>query len=122
MLLGMMSIKLKDEKKNYRSLVNQRQDMGKLLRKECENKQKKYLTTMRKLRKEVKDRKEVLQEKYRKKFEHLSEIRRKEEDKRKYKVEVPEEIEIFKDCIIFNEEKFSGLKCAEINKSTIGDR
>ena len=96
--------------------------MGKLLRKECENMQKKYLTTMRKLRKEVKDIKEVLQEKYRKKFEHLSEIRRKEEDKRKYKVEVPEEIEIFKDCIIFNEEKFSGLKCAEINKSTIGDR
>ena len=55
-LLGLMDIKLKDEKKNYRKLVKNREDMRKMLKKECENSNKKYLTTVRKLRKEVEKR------------------------------------------------------------------
>ena len=34
-LLGLMDIKLKDEKKNYRRLVRNREDMRKLIKKEC---------------------------------------------------------------------------------------
>ena len=50
----------------------------------------------------------------------MSEIGKREEEKRT-KIEVPEKIEIFKDCAIFNEEKFSKRKEAIIGKLTIGD-
>ena len=119
-LLGLMDVKLKDEKKNYRRLVRNREDMRKLIKKECENNDKKYLTFMRKIRRETNDRKRELVEKYKKKIEHLGEIRKKEEEKRKYKVEVPEEIKIFKDCVIFDEAKFSAMRKAEIGNLTIG--
>ena len=98
-LLGLMDIKLKDEKKNYRKLVKNREDMRKMLKKECENSNKKYLTTVRKLRKEVEKRKETLGEKYRKKIEHLKEIKRKDEEAKKLKIEIPEEIEMYRDCV-----------------------
>ena len=119
-LLGLMEVKLKDEKKNYRRLVKQREDMRKLIKRECSEKSKKYLIFIRKIKREVLERKEMLTEKYKKKIEHLNKKRKEEEDEQRYKVEVPEEIEIFKDCIIFNEEKFSSLKAAEIGKLTIG--
>ena len=61
LLLGLMNIKLKDEKKKYRSLVKKREDMRKLIKKECENKQKKYLTLIRKIKKETTMRKEELE-------------------------------------------------------------
>ena len=48
-LLGLMDIKLKDERKNYRKLVKNREDMRKLLKKECENNNKKYLTRVLKI-------------------------------------------------------------------------
>ena len=82
-LLGLMNIKLKDEKKNYRRLVKQREDMRKLIKKECESNEKKYLTFIRKLRREIRERKSELTEKCKKKIDHLSNIRRKEEEKRK---------------------------------------
>ena len=53
LLIGLMSIKLKDEKKNYRRLVKNREDMRKLIKKECEGKQKKYVNIVRKLRREI---------------------------------------------------------------------
>ena len=65
-LLGLMNIKLKDEKKNYRRLVKQREDMRKLIKKECESNEKKYLTFIRKLRREIRERKSELTEKYKK--------------------------------------------------------
>ena len=52
LLIGLMNIKLKDEKKSYRSLVKKREDMRKLIKKECEGKQKKYLTFVREIRRE----------------------------------------------------------------------
>ena len=75
---------------------------------------------MRKLRKEVKERKEELAEKYRQKIDHLGNVRRKEEEKRKSRVEIPDEIKIYKDCIIFDEERFSSMKEAETGRKTIG--
>ena len=81
----------------------------------------KYLIIIRKLRREVIDRKEKLAEKYRKKIEHLSERRRKEEEHKRNTVEIPEEISIYKDCIIFDEEKVSELKTANIEGFTIGN-
>ena len=50
-LLGLMNIKLRDEKRNYRRLVRQREDMRKMLKKECDSNSKKYLTIIRKIRK-----------------------------------------------------------------------
>ena len=79
-LLGLMTVKLKDEKKNYRRLVKNREDMRKLIKKECENSEKKYVTVMRKLRREINERKEILTEKYRKKIEHLGSVRKREKE------------------------------------------
>ena len=49
----------------------------------------------------------------------MSEIRKKEE-KTEIKREVPEEIELFKECIIFDEERFSKLRVAKVDKLTVG--
>ena len=51
--------------------------MRKLREKECENKQQKYRMFIRKIKKETTGRKEELKEKYRRKIEHLSDVRRK---------------------------------------------
>ena len=50
-LLGLMNIKLRDEKKNYRRLITERENMRKWLRTECGNNSKKYLTVIKKIRK-----------------------------------------------------------------------
>ena len=71
-MLGLMDIKLRDEKKNYRRLVRNIEDMRKLIKKECENKDKKYLTFIRKLRREVNERKCELIEKYKRKSLYIS--------------------------------------------------
>ena len=120
LLLGLMNIKLKDEKKHYRRLVRDREDMRKMLKKECESKEKKYITVIRKLRREVAQRKEELKEKYRRKIEHLNEIRKKEEMEKREVTEIPDEIEQFRSCVIFDRERFAGLKKANIDKLTIG--
>ena len=70
-MLGLMDIKLKDERKNYRKLVKNREDMRKLLKKECENNNKRYLTTVRKLRKEMQRFKHYVNETFMKKDDNL---------------------------------------------------
>ena len=122
LLIGLMNIKLKDERKSYRSLVKKREDMRRVIKRECEGKQKKYLTFIRRIKRECEKRKRELKEKYRKKIEHLSEVRRNEETEReRIEVVIPEEIESYKNCIVFDPERFDKLKEASIEKLTIGN-
>ena len=63
---------------------------------------------MKILRKEIRKKRETLKEKYKRKIDHLEEIRKKEIAEKK-KESIPEEIGFFKDCIIFDTEKFEAI-------------
>ena len=56
-LMGMMNIKLKDEKKNYRKLKKEKEEVRAWLKNECRNNSKKYLITVRQAKKETEKRK-----------------------------------------------------------------
>ena len=66
-------------------------------------------------------RKIELKMKYNKKVMHLETERKKELAMKRSKMKIPSEIEIFKDCNIFNEEKMALMAEAKINGLTIGD-
>ena len=72
---------------------------------------------IRKLKREIEERNRALSEKYRRKIEHLCEIKRIVKEKDTYRVEMPEEIECFKEFITFDEQRYSTLKKADNRKT-----
>ena len=105
-LLGIMALKLKDEKKQ---LVKVKREKERMRRWIIDNigKNRKYDTLMTRLRKETIKRKTELKMKYRKKVAHLEKERRRELEEKRMARTIPNEIEIFKQCTVFNEIKLA---------------
>ena len=119
-LLGLMTIKLRDEKKNYRRILREREDKRKWLKSECGSNNRKYLLIMRKLRKEIEVKRKELKEKYFNKTNHLYGIRKREEEKKNMNKEIPEEIREFESCKVFSEERMKEMIKMKVENMTIG--
>ena len=119
-LLDVMTLKLKDEKKHLGEVKREKE---RVRRKIIDNigKTRQYDTLMKKLRKETMKRKTKLRFKYKKKVVHLENVRRLELEEKRLNRSIPKEIEMFKDCTVFNEVKLAQLAESKINGLTIGD-
>ena len=119
-LMGIMNLKLKDEKKNIIKLKRDRELKRMEVLKEV-GRNRKSDTIFKKLHKEVISRKSFLKKKYREKLNHLENQRLKEIEERRRERKVPLELDPFKGCIIFDKGKWDELKVAEAEGIVIGD-
>ena len=118
-LMGVMNLKLKDERRNLTALKRKKEDMRHEILK-CLGRGNKLDNTMSRLRKEMIKLKSKLKRKYQAKIEHLMKIRKQEiEEKRKLK-KIPEEISVFKDCAIFDDEKWKLFKTQNLEGVVVG--
>ena len=118
-LLGLMSLKVKDEKLNLRKLQRLKENRKEEILKEV-GKTRQYDTLMRKLRKETLVKKKELKKKYNAKLEHLEKVRRAEEEEKWNRRTVPIEIEEFHGCIVFDKGKLEAMKPSEVDSLVIG--
>ena len=118
--MGIMNLKLKDEKKNVIMLKRKKENKRREVLEEI-GRNRKSDNIFRKLRKEVIARKSNLKKKYNEKLNHLENVRRKEIEERKRERSIPLELEIFKDCMIFDRGRMSYLVKAEVEGVVIGD-
>ena len=75
--MGLMRLKLRDEKRNLKKLTREREKMKEMFIDEI-GKSKQYYMLIKKLRKETIKRKGILRKKYKAKIMHLEEERRQE--------------------------------------------
>ena len=91
LLMGLMRLKLRDEKLNLREVTRQREQMRQQIIGEMGG-SRRYATLMKKMRREVTARKTSLRIKYKEKVNHLTRIRNKDLEEKRSKRELPAEI------------------------------
>ena len=119
-LLEIMNLKLKDEKKYLVGLQRKREEKKRWLISVI-GKTRKFDTIMKRIRKETIAKKVQLKKKYKNKLNHLENERKKELLEKRKNITVPSEIEQFKECDAFSEEKMALLAEAKINGLSIGN-
>ena len=107
-LTNLMKLKLKDEKRNLECLHGSRESLRIRLKRYI-GVSRKYSSIMSELRKETNARKIELQDKYRRKLEHLETERKRQIEEKRIK-DLPEELVEYMSCTIYDKEKFSKLK------------
>ena len=107
-ILGIMRLKLKDEKKHLLALYRRKDEKKKWLTEQL-GKGRRLDTILSRLRKEMLRLKPKLKKKYRDKLEHLEAERQKELDTKKCIIVIPDELVDFKDCILYNKTKRDNL-------------
>ena len=112
-LMGLMHVKVKDEKRNLVALQQTKDRVRNLLAKTLGKGGKKFTSIIKELRKENKKRKEELRQKYNSKIKHLDCIRQKEIEEKVNTL--PEELEMYKACKVFDKGKFNEIKRMEPN-------
>ena len=119
-LLDLMLVKIRDEKRNLKILQGIREEMRCWLKMELGR--RRFDTLMIRLGREVKRRKESLEKKYKAKVKHLEEERKKEKDeKEKQRAKVLEELSIIEKCLVKDKESYEKIQKGEIKDLTIGD-
>ena len=118
-LLGLMNLKLKDEKINLRVLLKKKEERKRELRNEL-GKSRQYEWLLKKLYKEANKRKVQLKRKYKEKIEHLERVRRHEREALLESRGVPEELRQFADCKVFDKGKMRQMTEAEVRCLVIG--
>ena len=118
-LLDLMLVKIRDEKRNLRILLGIREEIRNWLRVELGK--RKFETIMRRLGKIVTSLKERLKHKYKNKVEHLAQQREIEKrEKESLKREIPEELSIIKECLVYNKENYESLEIKRNDDLRIG--
>ena len=119
-LKSLMILKRNDERRNLRSLKREKETVRRYV-KENFGKKIYYDIGVKKLRKEVKQKRLELRKKYKCKLEHLEEIRRKEiAEKEKKKEDIPEELGFFRRCKIFDSERYMRINSLKHEDIAIG--
>ena len=119
-LMGLMKLKLKDEKLNLKSLQKEKEKMRQRILKEI-GRGRKYYTLVKRLRRETIKRKTELKKKYKAKLDHLAAERRKEILEKWHEREIPEELRCFNGCKVFDRAKLEEMKPADVESLVIGD-
>ena len=117
-LMGLMTIKRNDERRNLRKLKKEQEEIRRWILRTF-GKRKYYDICVKTIRRETVIRRSDLREKYRKKLEHLTEIRRKELE-RKERECIPKEIGFYRECIIFDSQRMSVLEKMIVEGKCIG--
>ena len=117
-LLELMVVKRNDERRNLRELKVERDRVRRWVLKEF-GKKKLYDIQVKKLRREMRKRKEEIRKKYDAKIEHLSKIREKDIEQKK-KEELSGILEFYKACVVFDKEKMDMIIKENIDDQTIG--
>ena len=120
LLMGLMRLKLRDEKLNLKEVTRQREQMRQQIIGEIGG-SRRYATLMKKIRREVTARKTSLRIKYREKVNHLARVRKKDLEEKKSRRELPAEICEFKECMAFDMRKLEKLEVAKIDGVVIGE-
>ena len=119
-LLEIMSLKIKDEKKHLVEVKRKKEERKRWLIDQL-GKNRKFDTIIRKLRKETLARKAKLKRKYFNKIAHLEQERKKEIIEKRKALPILSEILDYKECWIFDERKMEQIKEDDVKVIKIGD-
>ena len=118
-MINLMNLKLKDEKRNLVEKRGIREQLRKWLKRELGG-SRRYESLIKRLRLETNQRKVELQEKYNRKLDHL-ESSRNYEINEKRKKEVPNELSDYVSCKVFDDIEFRELEVEIDNNVKIGE-
>ena len=119
-LMGLMRLKLRDERLNLKKLKKEKENMKERFVKEI-GRSRQYFTLIKKLRNETLKKKNILKKKYKTKIMHLEEERRREVAERWQSRGIPEELVEFTGCKVFDRAKLEDMKPIDVESLVIGD-
>jgi len=111
-LMNIMKLKLKDEKRNLIALNRKKDEVRRRLLLLL-GKGRKLDSLLSKLRKDMIRHKNKLKKKYKEKLEHLDTERQKDIEKKKRRIVVPDELDEFRDISIYDDNKRQSI-CKQI--------